>query len=278
MTQNLINKLILLFFFLFKKKKYLNIGSGSRLWPGWHLIDEIEYKVKFITIVKKVKIKKLQPLPFKNNYFSIIYSSHFFEHIDNITVNYLLSETNRLNKNLGLFILKLPDFELFHDAYLQKKYSFLKQILDENGISMSPTWKNYNVEYSLENRLANLFTSYINIHIKDLFNANIKEKFNNLSYVGPPKIDNLELKNILQSRNLNKIGEILRNKALKENDFYRFNHQNLWSKNQIIHLVEKKNFKLVNSNKNFIIKNYTHIIPDLMEMKNWSAYFMFQKI
>lgn len=63
----------------------------------------------------------LQPLPFKTNEFSLLYSSHFFEHIPLHVLPSVLAEWLRILRPGGVLRLVIPDCaEMFHE-YLSRR-------------------------------------------------------------------------------------------------------------------------------------------------------------
>ena len=59
----------------FKECKKVNIGSGSRDWPGWICLDEINAKG-----VTQISFNENCDFPIEEKSVSLFYSSHFFEH------------------------------------------------------------------------------------------------------------------------------------------------------------------------------------------------------
>jgi len=95
------------------KYKSVNLGCGSNYIknPNWINLDF--YSSDFVQ-----KADLLQRLPLKSESCSVVYSSHFLEHVPYSKVNSLLSETLRILKPNGILRLALPDFEEMVSTYI----------------------------------------------------------------------------------------------------------------------------------------------------------------
>lgn len=93
--------------------KLLNIACGGRYHKDWINIDFHADSNQ----VQKVNI--LAGLPFKDNSYDVIYSSHFLEHISSLQAKVVLTEINRILKKDGILRLVVPDLENICREYLQ---------------------------------------------------------------------------------------------------------------------------------------------------------------
>ena len=247
----------------------INIGCGKVNWSNWILLDEINYPgVRLISFNKNTK------LPYKDNSISLFYSSHFFEHINDESINRLLNEIKRVSVPGSFFILKIPDFSWFLDQYNFK----IKQSMDETGLdSLVITWSNYNLEDCFENRVAAHFCSYFTIPYGDHFGGNFNIKSKN-SYFGPPKVPVNFLKKIFKSNSPNEISKILSLEALKDPLFKSFNHQNSWSESEMAKVLSEFNLNIESINKELICYQFKEIIPDIFCMYDWSKYYLIKVI
>ena len=117
--------------------KYVQIGSGTNLAPGYLNIDINDLQDTTISISQDYQLNDQESL----NYFkhdmrngmptnllklSGIYSCHFLEHLNKDDgANFLKDSFKRLESG-GLFRVVVPDFEFWAKAYVYKKKRFLK--------------------------------------------------------------------------------------------------------------------------------------------------------
>ena len=90
----------------------LNLACGNRYHKDWINID-FHSSSKF---VKKVNI--LKGLPYKDNYFDVVYSSHFIEHLSFEQVKKVITEIKRVLKPEGIIRIVVPDLENICNEYL----------------------------------------------------------------------------------------------------------------------------------------------------------------
>ncbi len=95
-----------------KKMKLLNIACGSRYHKDWVNIDFHPDS----NLVKKVNI--LKGLPFSNDSFDAVYSSHFIEHLSKNNAIYVLKEAIRVLKEDGIIRIVVPDLENICREYI----------------------------------------------------------------------------------------------------------------------------------------------------------------
>jgi hypothetical protein len=240
-----------------------NIGSGIRNWDGWVCLDEIKGRgVTNITFDPNVSL----PLPDKST--SLIYSSHCFEHLEFKTISAIMREIRRVSMHGALFILKIPDYEYFLRQYRKGIYT----VMENKGIeSVVHTWKGI-IEDNISNRLSMMFCGYWNQAYGDHFSGNIQALSH--AYHGPAKLPSDILESIFNSDSPKQIARELRTFALKDPDFKRFNHQNAWSRKEMIQLLENEGFKVLSNCSPVIIKKFSESIPDLRTMESWSAYYL----
>ena len=92
--------------------KLLNIACGGRFHSSWVNIDFH----KTATDVMAVNI--LKGLPFSDNSFKVAYSSHFFEHLAQRQIDFVLSEIYRILDRGGVLRIVVPDLENLCREYL----------------------------------------------------------------------------------------------------------------------------------------------------------------
>ena len=90
----------------------VNLACGDCFLDSWLNYDYAPNS----TNVKKINL--LKNLPLDSGVASIVYSSHYFEHIPENFVNPFLSECYRIMKPGGMLRLVMPDFDEFCASYL----------------------------------------------------------------------------------------------------------------------------------------------------------------
>lgn len=93
--------------------KMLNMACGTRYHKDWINID-FHANSK---LVRKINI--LDVLPFEEDSFDVIYSSHFFEHISIIQAKSVLQEVHRILQPNGVLRIVVPDLENICKEYLK---------------------------------------------------------------------------------------------------------------------------------------------------------------
>lgn len=92
--------------------RYLNVGCGSSFHPAWINIDLVPSDPS----VKQFDIRK--GIPFPDNSFDAIYSSHMIEHLRPQEAEFLLKEAARVAKPGGVVRIVTPDLERMVRDYL----------------------------------------------------------------------------------------------------------------------------------------------------------------
>lgn len=99
--------------------RYLNLACGTSF-----ITDQSWINVDFSVASNQVRrLNLLDPLPFPDQYFYVIYSSHFLEHVPINKVQHLLRDWHRLLKPGGKIRLVLPDFQILARRYLELRDS-----------------------------------------------------------------------------------------------------------------------------------------------------------
>jgi SAM-dependent methyltransferase len=96
--------------------KNLNLACGQV-----YVVNEDWINLDYVSIDSNVKsVNLLEGLPFDTNAISVVYSSHFLEHIPLHQVPLFLKECHRILKPGGIIRLVLPDFEEMCREYLSQ--------------------------------------------------------------------------------------------------------------------------------------------------------------
>jgi len=121
--------------------KKLHLGCGSITPKGWLNVDGSfnarlsKHKIltKLLKLLHIVPIKKniwqgkifvhdlRKPLPFSNNSFNIIYSSHVLEHLYLDDAQKLLKECFRVLKPTGIMRIVIPNLKIYVEDYIKEK-------------------------------------------------------------------------------------------------------------------------------------------------------------
>jgi SAM-dependent methyltransferase len=122
--------------------KYIDIGSGKNMAEiGWSNIDVQE---------DGEVISETTRLQFETSSIDFIYSSHFFEHIDEATAENLLHEAYRVLKPGGVLRIVVPNQQFFIDEYRLKNYDYLKARIREENLN---TWDVYGTDINSPEQL-----------------------------------------------------------------------------------------------------------------------------
>jgi|SRR5689334_3818524 len=93
----------------------LNVGCGAKRKEGWINVD--------LHPAADVKTDARRKLPFRTSSAAVIYSEHFFEHLEYPEeATLFLSESFRVLEPGGLFSVGVPDTELCLRAYVDGKF------------------------------------------------------------------------------------------------------------------------------------------------------------
>ena len=99
----------------------LNIGCGSNLKDGWINID--------LRDGSDLQLDLREPIPFENESVSVVYSEHFFEHLNYPDESlYFLREAYRVLKPSGLLSTGVPDAQELLKAYVNGDRDYLRKV------------------------------------------------------------------------------------------------------------------------------------------------------
>jgi len=134
----------------YNKQKGLrvNIGAGSSGLIGWVNIDMVKYpNVNCLFDCRK-------KLPFADNSVKVIFSEHFFEHLDYTEeVPFFLGDCLRVLEPGGVIRIIVPDIEKYLHAYCKEGWNELISLrpLDENLVDVC-----YKCQYHTKMELINM--------------------------------------------------------------------------------------------------------------------------
>ena len=105
----------------------LNIGGGVFFVRGWKNLDytQNDYDDRPGAVIDyQYDLTSDEPFPINDGTVSFAYSSHVLEHLHEIFIPHVLSETYRVLKDGGVFRIAVPDFEIawrsYHDCTIRR--------------------------------------------------------------------------------------------------------------------------------------------------------------
>lgn len=150
----------------------LNIGCGPNRKPGWVNID--------LRPDVDVSLDMREPMPFPDDSVAIVYSEHFFEHLDYPSpAKQFLKECHRILKPGGTFSVGVPDTQWPLEAYVGPDD---KGFFPSRKAKWHPAWCqtrlehiNYHFRQGTEHRFAYDFETLHHVLAETGFN-NIRER------------------------------------------------------------------------------------------------------
>jgi hypothetical protein len=219
----------------------INVGGGKFLHRGWLNLDG------------RAGFDLTQTCTFPLDNAEIVYSSHCLEHLDDATVDRVLSEARRVGKTL---VLKLPDF----DQILERLHAEDEAYFDQWGLKdVIPTWKRRGVAPTIWNKAAMLFCGWWNDEYGNEWGKRYPDRDG--AYHGPA----------IASESVWDLTPHNISAALKANvpQGAHLNHQNAWSRTELTHLVRRHGFDIQSIDAEEICEMD---IPGIEEMYDISMY------
>ena len=241
----------------------LNIGGGPKFNHGeWINLEGVASEHNLFPFI----FSKDCIFPLPSSIMQLVYSSHCLEHLDDPTVDQVLSEAKRVMRTDGELLLKLPDFIFIKRALETKNTLFFKQWGIEKLI---PLWKSHGVEDNLTNRAAYWFCGFWNKAYGDHFSREIS--FDESAYNGPPKLAEINLHAMIMNSSPHSTSTQLSDLVRSTENDYIFNHQNAWDESELEELLSRHGFIVKSFDKEKICKFYSGV-PDILFMKDISIY------
>jgi predicted SAM-dependent methyltransferase len=94
--------------------KYLNLGCGTRCLDNWINIDFIKSRKGVIAH------NLLKGIPYPDEYFDVVYSSHVLEHFTKKQGEFFIKECFRVLKKNGVLRIVVPDLEQIVKSYINQ--------------------------------------------------------------------------------------------------------------------------------------------------------------
>ncbi|MCF6440355.1 hypothetical protein L1077_13040 [Pseudoalteromonas luteoviolacea] len=247
----------------------VNLGGGANFnGENWICYDECDG-----ANIQPISFTPKTILPNLDNSCSLVYSSHFFEHIDHETLTNLLTESWRILQPDGDLLIKIPDFDSARTAGLNGNMQYFNQFSQSKELLKN--WQKHGVDPKCAlSHAANVITSFWNSDYGHLYKDQASARS---GYCGPVRLTSEEYAEIFKIESINEISKILTQKVRDSEKDFQFNHQNAWTKLEFINLVSSFGFELVSTSYELIEYAFPDV-PDFEAHKPISNYYYFKKI
>lgn len=238
----------------------INLGGGPGFkHEGWLNFDEFGENC--------YTFSECSTLPLPDNSVDLVYSSHTLEHLNDDAVARLLAEAHRVLKRGGTLLLKLPDFETILGAYRRKIESFFKGWgFDRHQFTLP----NKGMRDNITTRAAFLFCGFWNKEYGHHFGKRTPRAPG--AYCGCATMPESSLGFYLgvhESPHL--IASAMRQYVIGHETDYTFNHQNAWSRGELLWLLTDRGFTVTDQQDESIVTRHTNV-PGIREMWEISQY------
>ena len=270
--KSLLKKIYDSFFKLINKKDIdsINIGGGPNFKAnGWLNLEE----VKSSDNPYPFKLTKDCVFPVADSSMKVAYTSHCLEHLENKIIYQVFSEVNRVLKEDGSFIIKLPDFDKILESWKKRDNTLLGDNL-WSFETITHTWENRGIKDCLDYRAAMIFCSFWTKEYGDPYTEEIFK--NKLAYHGPPITSIDFLNKLIEKCTPSQISAELCKVVIKNEKNYNFNHRNAWSREELRALLNLFGFYVESFDKDFITHKYKNI-PGIKKLEKQSMYCLAKK-
>lgn len=242
----------------------INIGGGPNWsFDGWLNFDAVDYD----RICSNIDLNENTTFPVSNRSTTLVYSSHCIEHLDDSTVDRVLSESRRVLRVGGALVLKIPDFDRVLERVAQRDDAFFAY---QWGLEeVTPNWPIKGVEDTTAARGSFVFAGYWNADFGNPFEADARRLDG--AYHGPAPLSETEHLSALALKDPRRITAHLLEAISKDEDFAGYNHQNSWTRAQLAELVTSHGFSVISQIDSTIVERFSDI-PDIDHMYAISQY------
>lgn len=246
--------------------RYVNIGGGPNFaHPQWCNLDGAPGLSN--PVPTPLTTETVFPLPDAS--VEIVYSSHFLEHIDDATVDRMLSEARRVLNPTGFLVLKLPDFERGIKQFQAGDASFFNA--HDWGLDpIIPTWSRKGVVNNAYARTAMVFCGFWNDEYGDHFSHRVESAAD--AYHGPPAAPEAFMVETLALDSPHEIARRFVQYVEETEPSMHFNHRNAWSRAEFTTVLARAGFTLLSTDETTIVERFAPVIPTLFEMREISMY------
>lgn len=102
----------------------LNLGCGQWKKEGWDTLDHNRFFLTF---------HQAWNLPYPDNIFDQVFTSHMIEHIPSVKIEETLCEINRVMKQGGIMRILTPDLRKLAEAYVNNDWEAMRRYIAEDG-------------------------------------------------------------------------------------------------------------------------------------------------
>ena len=213
----------------------INIGGGAWVRLGWYNVDTRHS----LDGAARARLDASSRFAFDDATIELVFSSHFFEHVDDATALNLFSESFRVLRQGGVFRIAVPDFEVAVARFAAGDDAFF----DGGDVGFAPRYENWTahgVAPTLENKLSFVFCGYGN---KDDHGRWPPWKYDASYYCGPVQADPAEIRRLADARDVGALSEYLVRLAPK--DAFDYGHINWWTEKKFRELLTRAGFSQV---------------------------------
>jgi len=249
-------------------KVLLNIGGGPNFcYPHWINVDEVTGPLNPVSL----HLRADTVLPVDDASMRLVYSSHCLEHLEDATVERILSESRRVVARGGALLIKLPDFDRAQKAARLGDASFFADHL-WNFPAATVTWPNRGIPDTPLYRGTFVMGNFWNTAYGHCFGESTPQSPG--AYLGPAAVGEDTLRHAMEHWTPKCIADWLRRESLEKETDITFGHQNAWSKEEFINLVEDNGFFCASTENGKIIERYSYV-PLIEHMQEISQYYIF---
>lgn len=231
----------------------VNIGGGAG-WnhSGWLNLDQ-QGGFRFTPSVT---------FPMTDRSAPIVYSSHCLEHLDDVTVDRVLSEARRICS--GNLVLKLPDFEEVLRRWDKGDAEYF-QHWGMNGVAK--TWRSMGVEDTIDTRASMIFCGWWNDAYGNEWGQRNPDAHG--AYHGPARAGVWSHQAALRAgieQGPHWLSETLRDSVPED---AHMNHQNAWSRKELRELLKRHGFAVSSTDR---LAAFDFPIPGIRDQEGISMY------
>ena len=154
-------------------KTYLNIGSGPNFKDLKTISLDYDDKPEKVghranlNIDLNFNLSSYKKLPFENNRFKGIYTSHCIEHLTDDNASHVIGEVYRVLENNGVFRIIVPDISKYFNAYDNKDLHFFN-------------WIRNKMPYKYDSWLRFITREFAGNSVDDFSDEELKKKYKEL--------------------------------------------------------------------------------------------------
>lgn len=232
----------------------LNLGGGPHVYPRWVNIDT-RYGIESTENLLPLWLERSEQLPVQSNSMDYVFSSHFFEHVDDELMDALLLEARRILRPGGVMVVLVPHFEKALECYRAGSWSFVD---GWTFLERAERFSINNLELNLETLTASMFCGSSHISAR-------KGPGSRWSYDGAPAIPKDQLRESLLKKSPKEVSNFL-NAHLNDPDLTE--HVNAFTEQDLRARIEKIGFESVPMNDSRVQKLKASMIG---YKNNWAS-------